>query len=397
MIISNLKIQSYAGGIMEHNFYKEELDFTEKESRQILSISDTIIDKGFLRQFSGSEVKLLLYLLTHRQKEKLIKIELPLAAAALGIDIKELKDILKSLSDKSILSNRQQKTSHLLSYQLELKHLFNNKFEEKTDSQAEEELSGAELRRQVIQTNIVSKKEIAAALISFLPPSQRNINRREEIKGWLQDFELKMLKELVRRVNKWLERQGGGDYLNGSFAYLRAIIESWYEEDITTYEKLQQQDKLHRETRELAQAYGINSFSSNTAQLKTFQSWITGEQALSKELALAAIREAVRRKRDGQPSLKYVEDNFINPIKELGINNLGDFKRWLQKEMDHQAAEQDSRDQNKTKNKEKKSQENNEKKSSKKKKSQKKNRNSKDDVEEYKWKDFFIDFDKYKE
>ncbi len=392
MIISNLKIESYAGGIMEHNFYKEELDFTEKESRQILSISDTIIDKGFLRQFSGSEVKLLLYLLTHRQKENLIKIEIPLAAAALGIDIEELKGILKSLRNKSILTQKQQKTSHILSYQLELSHLFNNKFKEKTDSQAEEELSGSELRRQVIQTNIVSEKEIAAALISFLPPSQRNIHRREEIKRWLQDFELKMLKELVRRVNKWLERQGGGDYLNGSFAYLRAIIESWYEEDITTYEKLQQKDKLHRETRELAQAYGINSFSSNTAQLKTFQSWITGEQALSKELALAAIREAVRRKRDGQPSLKYVEDNFINPIKELGINNLGDFKRWLQKEMDHQPADADSRDQNKAKNND-----NNKKTKSKKKKSQKKNRNSKDNVEDYKWKDFFIDFDKYKE
>jgi hypothetical protein len=392
MIISNLKIESYAGGIMEHNFYKEELDFTEKESRQILSISDTIIDKGFLRQFSGSEVKLLLYLLTHRQKENLIKIEIPLAAAALGIDIEELKGILKSLRNKSILTQKQQKTSHILSYQLELSHLFNNKFKEKTDSQAEEELSGSELRRQVIQTNIVSEKEIAAALISFLPPSQRNIHRREEIKRWLQDFELKMLKELVRRVNKWLERQGGGDYLNGSFAYLRAIIESWYEEDITTYEKLQQKDKLHRETRELAQAYGINSFSSNTAQLKTFQSWITGEQALSKELALAAIREAVRRKRDGQPSLKYVEDNFINPIKELGINNLGDFKRWLQKEMDHQPADADSRDQNKAKNND-----NNKKTKSKKKKSQNKNRNSKDNVEDYKWKDFFIDFDKYKE
>jgi hypothetical protein len=381
---------------MEHNFYKEELDFTEKESRQVLSISDTIIDKGFLRKFSGSEVKLLLYLLTHRHKENLIKIELPLAAAALGMDLKELKNVLKSLRNKSILSNEEQKNSHLFSYNLELKQLFSNNFKEKEHSKTEE-LSGSELRRQVIKTNIVSEKEIAAALISFLPPAQRNIHRREEIKSWLDDFELKMLKELVRRVNKWLERQGGGDYLSGSFAYLRAIIESWYQEGITTYEKLQEQDKLHRETRELARAYGINSFSSDTAQLKTFQSWITGEQALSKELALAAIREAVRRKRDGQPSLKYVEDNFINPIKELGINNLGDFKRWLQKEMDHQAAESDSRDQDETYNKGNNTKKDSEENGSKNKKSKKKNRNSKDDVEDYKWKDFFIDFDKYKE
>jgi hypothetical protein len=198
-----------------------------------------------------------------------------------------------------------------------------------------------------------------------------------------------MLKELVRRVDKWLKRQGGSDHLQGAYAYLKAIIDNWYQEEITSYEKLQQQDKLHRETKELARAYGIRSFSSNTAQLKTFQSWLTGEQALSKELALAAIREAVRRKRDGQPSLKYVEDNFINPIKELGISNLADFRRWLQKEMDGKAAEADTRDQSDSKS---------ENENKKKNKSGKSKMNKADeDNDSYKWKDFFIDFDKYKE
>lgn len=398
-MISNIKLESSAGGIMEHNFYKRNIEFSEKDSRQSVTISDTMLEKGLLRKVNGSESKLLLYLLTHRREENQSSIELPLAAAALGMKIDEIKETIQSLIRKSILSNEREKTSQIYSYQLELNQLVNNMEEENIDT--EEEISGTALRHQVIKSSTVSREEIAAALISFLPPQQRNIHRREEIKGWLDDFELKMLKELVRRVNKWLERQGGGDYLSGSFAYLRAIIESWYEEEITTYEKLQAQDKLHRETRELAQAYGINSFSSNTAQLKTFQSWITGSQALSKELALAAIREAVRRKRDGQPSLKYIEDNFVSPIKELGINNLGDFKRWLQKEMDHNPAEEDSRDKEtakakknnssaKDKNSKQKNKEN-------KNKSKKRNKNYKKDAENYKWKDFFIDFDKYKE
>lgn len=389
---------------MEHNFYKRNIDFSEKESRQTVTLSDTVLEKGLLRKVSGSETKVLLYLLTHRREENQSSIELPLAAAALGMNIDEIKETIQSLIQKSIISNEKEKTSQIYSYQLQLNQLVNNMAEENIDT--EEEISGTALRHQVIKSSAVSREEIAAALISFLPPQQRNIHRREEIKGWLEDFEIKMLKELVRRVNKWLERQGGGDYLSGSFAYLRAIIESWYEEEITTYEKLQAQDKLHRETRELAQAYGINSFSSNTAQLKTFQSWITGSQALSKELALAAIREAVRRKRDGQPSLKYIEDNFVNPIKELGINNLGDFKRWLQKEMDHNAAAEDSRDKatsesenNKSSSKESSSKQKNKNKYNKNdnKKSKNSNKNSKKDAENYKWKDFFIDFDKYKE
>lgn len=389
---------------MEHNFYKRNIDFSEKESRQTVTLSDTVLEKGLLRKVSGSETKVLLYLLTHRREENQSSIELPLAAAALGMNIDEIKETIQSLIQKSIISNEKEKTSQIYSYQLQLNQLVNNMAEENIDT--EEEISGTALRHQVIKSSAVSREEIVAALISFLPPQQRNIHRREEIKGWLEDFELKMLKELVRRVNKWLERQGGGDYLSGSFAYLRAIIESWYEEEITTYEKLQAQDKLHRETRELAQAYGINSFSSNTAQLKTFQSWITGSQALSKELALAAIREAVRRKRDGQPSLKYIEDNFVNPIKELGINNLGDFKRWLQKEMDHNAAAEDSRDKatsesenNKSSSKESSSKQKNKNKYNKNdnKKSKNSNKNSKKDAENYKWKDFFIDFDKYKE
>ncbi|ADQ15753.1 DnaD domain protein [Halanaerobium hydrogeniformans] len=372
---------------MEENFYKNNIDLSERQSRQTVTIADTLLEKGLLRNYTGDECKILLYLFTHRRKENIVEIEIPLAAAALGLEIKKLKKSLHSLNNKGVLKSKQNKSSEVLNYKLELNNLMTELTDEE-ELENYEEVSAKELRRRVIKSQALSKSEIAAALISFLPPDNRNIHRREEIKGWLDDFELKMLKELIRRVDKWLQREGGGDYMVGSFSYLRKIVQSWYEEEITNYEKLQQQDKLYRETRELAKAYGINAFSSNTAQLKTFQNWLSGHQALSKELALAAIREAVRRKRDGQPSLKYIEDNFINPIKELKINNLADFKRWLQKEMDNNSLKADQREKNTADQTEA------EQKKDKNKKSKEQSKNNQDD---YKWKDFFIDFDKYKE
>ncbi|MGM0500169.1 MAG: DnaD domain protein, partial [Bacillota bacterium] len=304
---------------MKKNYYKKNIDLSEAESRQLLTLGDSLIEKGFLRQFSGDETKVLIYLLTHLKKDNEIEIELPLAAGALGLKMGNLRKIISNLAGIGIISRKTTEGENFFNSFLNLEAVLKPK--EETEQFRNTSETGSEVRQQLINSNSASEKEIAAALISFLPPANRNIHRREEIKSWLNDFETPMLKELVRRVDKWLKRQGGSDHLQGAYAYLKAIIDNWYQEEITSYEKLQKQDKLHRETKELARAYGIRSFSSNTAQLKTFQSWLSGEQALSKELALAAIREAVRRKRDGQPSLKYVEDNFINPIKELGINN----------------------------------------------------------------------------
>lgn len=371
---------------MNKNYYKKNIDLSETESKQLLTLGDSLIEKGFLRQFSGDETKVLIYLLTHLKEANEVEIELPLAAGALGFKMAKLREIIAGLALIGVISSETNKEENHFSSYLNLESVINRKEE---NSQIKKSIAGSEVRQQLINSSSASENEIAAALISFLPPANRNLHRREEIKSWLNDFERKMLKELVRRVDKWLKRQGSTDHLQGAYAYLKAIIDNWYQQEITTYEKLQKQDKLHRETKELARSYGIRSFSSNTAQLKTFQAWLSGEQALSKELALAAIREAVRRKRDGQPSLKYVEDNFINPIKELGINNIGDFRRWLQKEMDQKSSEADYRDKNKSKQTNKKDKKN--------KTTKSKRKNTEEDNDNYKWKEFFIDFDKYKE
>ncbi len=358
----------------DFNPYRKNINFTDGESRQTVSIADNFIEKGIFRKLNGLEFKVFIYLITHREQQSESVIELPRTAAALGLKISQLKKTLVELEDKFIISEGGEKTRSLKTYFIHLDGLLSRETQPKKADDVPQR-KGRELRKEIIRSNMVSRNEIAAAIISFIPPDSRSRYRRDEINGWLEDFELKMLKELVRRVDKWMDRQGGSDYMQGAYAYLRAIIQSWYEDEITSYEQLQEQDKLHRETKELAQAYGIRRSDLNTAQLKTFLNWITGSQALSKDLALAAIREAVRRKRDGQPSLKYIEDNFINPIKEIGIKNRSEFKRWLEKEMDRSPTQNSG---------------NNDSSSSKTKK------NSTDEAEDYKWKDFFIDFDKYK-
>ncbi|RCW44121.1 DnaD domain protein [Halanaerobium sp. MA284_MarDTE_T2] len=358
----------------DFNPYRKNINFTDGESRQTVNIADNFIEKGIFRKLNGLEFKVFIYLITHREQQSEAVIEIPRTAAALGLKISQLKYALSELEDKSIISEGGEKTRSLKTYFIHLDVLLSAEPQPKKEDDVPQH-KGRELRKEIIRSNKVSKNEIAAAIISFIPPDSRSRYRRDEINGWLEDFELKMLKELVRRVDKWMDRQGGSDYMQGAYAYLRAIIQSWYEDEITSYEELQEQDRLHRETKELAQAYGIRRSDLNTAQLKTFLNWITGSQALSKDLALAAIREAVRRKRDGQPSLKYIEDNFINPIKELGIKNRAEFKRWLEKEMNSSPA-QNSGNNNSGSSKTKK--------------------DSTDEAEEYKWKDFFIDFDKYK-
>jgi len=65
--------------------------------------------------------------------------------------------------------------------------------------------------------------------------------------------------------------------------------------------------------------------------METFKNWISGKNGLSFSLAKFAIKEAIKRKKDGQPSLKYIEDNFINPWKKANIKNNEQARKYLNK------------------------------------------------------------------
>ncbi len=352
--------------------HKRTISFTGKKASQTVEISGAALESGFFNQLPGNTLIIYLYLLTHQEQENTAVVEKTQLLASLNLDQTEFSKAIDYLEKRGFLSTGHfGSKEHYLEFTLYPEIL--KKTTQSNSQKREPEKSSRELRQQVMRAVNTSQEELATALLSFVPANSRNSSLREDIMNWLRDFEARMLQELIRRVDKWQERQGMTSGSPGAFSYLKAIISSWYEEDILTYQDLQEQDKLHRETKELAKTYGIRGGNLSNAQLKTFQSWITGDLALGQELALFAIREAVRRKKDGQPSLKYIEDNFIKPWQEAGIKTVTEAYSWLKKSRQSSPAKQ-------TKNSDKQQGE----------KAGGKSVN-------YKWQDFYWDYDDFKE
>lgn len=87
---------------------------------------------------------------------------------------------------------------------------------------------------------------------------------------------------------------------------------------------------MYRETKILAETYGFKKWKKlNPVHMETFKNWISGKNGLNLAVAKFAIKEAIKRKKDGQPSLKYIEDNFIKPWKNAGIKNINQARKFL--------------------------------------------------------------------
>ena len=171
------------------------------------------------------------------------------------------------------------------------------------------EASGGELREKLLE------------FFPGRPGSQAYRQSGEEVERWCKDFPAGLLQELLRRVRKWLGYPQNPH--ERAHYYLRAIVSDWYEKGIFSREKLQEYDRLYRETRELARIYGFKNYHQlNPVQLETLQGWLTGTRGLSLEIACWAVRQAVRHKRDGSPSLDYIERNYIKPLKQAGVKNI---------------------------------------------------------------------------
>jgi hypothetical protein len=81
--------------------------------------------------------------------------------------------------------------------------------------------------------------------------------------------------------------------------------------------------------------------------MEIFYDWLNDENGINLSIAKFAVKEAFKRKSDGQPSLKYIEDNFIIPLKENDIKNIDQAKQVLnndsiQKDTQNQTNGEDS-------------------------------------------------------
>ncbi|MEJ6951714.1 DnaD domain protein [Natronospora cellulosivora (SeqCode)] len=345
--------------IIVQNHKKLSIATASTDKLRSIEIADTAVDNGFLTQFPGASLAIFLYLITHINDNNLVQTN-PTIISSYIADSFQISDINKGLNYLSkndiieVSAKREGDYTYSIRVKLENlnKNLFSNIYgktmaEQAASKESSNEVENRDLQRSAsistnpyydqrqVRTDIlaipdVSRAELFKAILTFIPSNENLELLENRINQWLEDFETKMIKELIRRVNKWLENHNNSP--DKAFYYLKGIVDDWYKKDIRTYKDLQYYDKLFRETREIANLYGLNEWHNvKPSHIETFHRWLEDGFPLSVELIKLAIKEAYKRKKDGQASLKYIEDNFILPWKEKKIRTSKQAMRFLNK------------------------------------------------------------------
>ncbi|MDZ7673178.1 MAG: hypothetical protein U5K53_10200 [Halanaerobiales bacterium] len=298
------------------------------DEKQSIELGRESINNGFLKSLPGPSLPVFIYILTHLDNNNTIKTNPALIAGFLPLDRENTIKGLNFLEDNNYIKidkNRTGNYSHIIS--VNLNKIDNSCFINNDNDQVNNE-NLTSYRNKVIDENNFNKEDIKKALLSFLPDKIDHSMLIDEIECWIDDFDKKMLKELIRRTNKWFKKNNKNK--KEGFYYLHGIIDDWYNKDIFEYERLKHFDKMYRETNELAKCYGLkNWYNVTETQMEIFHDWLNKNEGINLSIAKYAIKEAFKRKSDGQPSLKYIEDNFIIPLKENKVQNIEQAKNIL--------------------------------------------------------------------
>ena len=310
-------------------YQQNKIKITVGDKSQSVEISQNAVKAGFLKKFPDSSLSVFIYLITHLKNDNSVFVDPSTITDQLPYKLKTIIKALNYLEKNDIITILQEKSSgseENLYIKINLENLIleqTNKNLKTTDNNSNNDTGtdagGTNSDINSTTNNLNSRKDLKLALINFIPFDKDKQKVTEDIEQWLKDFEPKQVKELIRRVNKW--QHNTNSTTDKAFYYLKAIVKDWYEKEIFSYDRLQYFDQLYRETKKLAKIYGIKPQNLNSVQMQTFKNWLTEDFALSMEVVQFAIKEAIKRKKDGQPSLKYIEDNFIKPWKKAGIRN----------------------------------------------------------------------------
>jgi len=294
--------------------------------QQSIELGRESINHGFLKTLPGPSLPVFLYLITHLDNNNSIKTNPALMAGFLALDREQIKEGLKILENKDYITLKEKKEgNYTYKIKLNLDKIVGSCYCESDESQ-DEDLK--EYRQEVINHNNLKEEAYKKALISFLPKGVEHSLIEEEIEHWLNDFDKDMIRELIRRVDKWINNNNKSS--KEGFYYLHGIIDDWYNKEIFDYDRLKYFDRMYRETNELAKCYGLkNWYNVSESQMEIFYDWLNDNNGINLSVAKFAIKEAFKRKSDGQPSLKYIEDNFISPLKENNIRNINQAKKVL--------------------------------------------------------------------
>lgn len=310
---------------------QNKISITSANDINVLEIGNSAIEQGFLKLLPSSSLAIVLYLLTHLEEGNYVQTNPVIISNFLAEDtsLETINDKLNYLAQLDLIEiSEQRKGDYTYKIYVNLDKLLNNK---KSETElASNHFNQVKIREELIAKKSISKKELKTALTTFIPPAHHSLIK-DSLNQWLEDFELALIKELIRRVDKWIKKYNNPP--EQAFHYLQGIIDDWYQKKIFSYKRLQYFDKLFRETKELAKAYGINWQNLKPVHMETFAQWLTDKQgyALSQAVAKYAIQEAIKRKKDGQPSLKYIEDNFIIPWKKAKVKSIKEAQKLLKK------------------------------------------------------------------
>ncbi len=310
-----------------------------------VEISNQAIDNGFLKLFDGPGLAIFLYLITHCDEKGYLETNSTTISSYLpaSYTLSTIKDTLKFFEINDIIEFPQVRQGDY-TYKLKLKfdkiEGFLNQGYLSSSSPTDKMRSNGtpntyynkkELRKVVLNKANPSQQDLYQALLTFVSPDENIETALGEIEKWLETFEDKLLQELVRRVVKWIEKYDNPP--EKSFHYLKGILDDWYQKEIFDYKRLKHFDQLYRETRELAATYGIKDWQNvKPIHMETFLSWLTDGYPLSSALVKYAINEAFRRKSNGHPSLKYIEDNFVIPWKKAEIKTINEARAFLKRD-----------------------------------------------------------------
>ncbi|MFW6269412.1 MAG: DnaD domain protein [Bacillota bacterium] len=310
---------------------QNKIHITGDTNSHSVEIDKDVIDNGFLKKFPDSTLAIFLYLITHLNQKNKALIEPSTISDFLPCDLQSVVKGLNYLKENDIINIVHNKEKPL-EIKINFETISSSSNQNKSNNIDNNNNSSSSKNKDlpyssILEKNSLTVKEITEALISLIPPDKKKEKIIENINQWVVDFESEVLKELIRRVSKW--QKNTNHTKDKAFYYMKAIIDDWYDKEIFTYDRLQYFDKLYRETKELAQVYGVNWHNLKSVQMQTLQSWLTDDFALSLDLAKFAIKQAIKRKKDGEPSLQYIEDNFIKPWKKQQIKNIAEAKKYL--------------------------------------------------------------------
>ncbi|QTL99804.1 DnaD domain protein [Iocasia frigidifontis] len=308
----------------------QRISISSPEDDSIIELGNTCIDNGFLKRFPGISLSIFFYLLTHLDDNQCIYTNATIISSYLPreLSIPAINKALKHLAEHGIIRiSAKREGDYTYKIELNLNILRNSSLP--ITNHREGLYNNKNIRKAVIDKKTPSEEELYQAILSFIPPEED----KGQLSKWLDSFDHKMIAELIRRVDRWLERNDNPP--GQAFHYLKGIVDDWYRKEIFTYQRLKHFDQLYRETRELASSFGIKKWQNvKPIHMETFKSWLSDDYPLSSSIIKLAIQEAVKRKRDGQPSLKYIEDNFIKPWKEAGIKTTQEARAHLKNSRD---------------------------------------------------------------